>query len=176
MAKLTMEDQPEYAVLPIDSIVLLKIDSVEVVDATGRNGTTWQKLNFTFKILDVVAIGDGSPKDDYSEVITSKIWGSVPYKLTNSPENRLRQWVEAIYGMQLAVGFELDTDLLLNKQVRAVTSQYTTKAGYLRHQVESLLPYGSAPVGAAPAQAPSPSFTQPTPVSSGFHYEDEPPF
>lgn len=196
MAKIQMEEQQEYSVLPVDSIVHLRIEEVEVVDVNGKNGT-WQKLNFTFKIVNILATGDGSPVDGYDDAKSGKIWGSVPFKMTTSPENRLRQWVEAVYGMELAVGFELDTDLLIGKQVRGITSQYTSKAGYPRHQIESLLPYGqgASPVAnsvpqnqyaipqaqyptAAPGVIPQQQGA-PEPVSNPWgngHYSDEPPF
>lgn len=189
MARITMTEQQDFSVAPIDSILLLKIEEVSVQTVTGGARGDWQKLNFKFKILDTLAIGDGSPKSAYADLIDGPIYGSVPFKLTTHPENKLRQWVEAIFGMELPEGFELDTDLLEKKVVRGITSQYKTKktdsAGnpFTRHQVESLLPYGSAPAGSAPPAAkPDPwaaeaaqATTTPS-TSAGFAYSDEPPF
>lgn len=198
MAKITLEEQQEFQVLPVDSIVLARIDTIEEQEVEGRNGRpNWKKLNFTFKILAIQHVGDGSSPAEFDELVGRNLYGNVSARFTTSPENTLRQWVEAIYGMELQPGFELDTDLLLNKQVRVVTSTYNTAKGYLRHQAESLLPYaqsgvGAAPVGQAPQQAygqpqvqqyaqpPVTSFTQPQvvadPWASQGGYTDEPPF
>lgn len=164
MPKITMEEQPEFAVLPDDSIVHLKIEDLKVKDVEGQHGP-WQKLEFTFKILGIQAVGDGSNPEDYESLITSKIWGSVPFKLTDNPENKLRQWAEAILDMPLSVGFELDTDFFFNREVRGVTNTYDKKAKDPRtglpfkgHQINSLLPKSGGPAVAqaqpAAQQAP----------------------
>lgn len=184
MPRITMTDQPDFAVLPTDSIVLLKIEETSIRDVDGKNGK-WQKLNVKFKVLDLQAIGDGSSKTDYESLIGDTMWGSVPFKLTTNPENKLRQWVEAIFGMELSQGFELDTDLLDGRTVRGITSQYASKttdaAGnpFMRHQVESLLPYGPG-VGSLAAVAPKPdpwaTEGQSGGSFGGSSYTDEPPF
>lgn len=189
MAKIVLEEQQEFQVLPADSIVLGRIDSIEEQTVEGRNGRPdWTKLNFTFKVLEVQHVGDGSSPTEFQELVGRNIYGNVSARFTTSPENQLRQWVEAIYGMELQPGFELDTDLLLNKTVRVVTSNYTTAKGFLRHQADSLLPYAQAGVGAAPVAAPvgqAPqqayaSFTQPqvaaNPWAPQGGFSDEPPF
>lgn len=193
MARLIMEEQKDFAVMPADSILLLKVDEIDIRDVEGDRGT-WQKMNVKFKILDVQVVGDGSPKENYESVFGGHIYGSVPFRLTDSPENKLRQWLEAIFGMELTLGFELDTDLLLGKTVRGITSTYTTKKldpttqkGYLRHQVNSLLPYGTSSLGqnvAPPAPAPAamdpwnpgPAAPQQWGQSGGSTFTDEPPF
>ena len=175
MARLIVEEQPEYSVLPQDSIILVKIEGMEIVELNGNNGP-WEKLNLTFKILDVVQPGDGSPSSKYADAVGSKIWGGVPFKLTSSPENKLRLWAEAIFGMELGVGFELDTDLFAGKTVRAVTTTYTNKQGHPRHQVQSLLPYAQSAVGAAPAAAPAATPAVDPWAASSSSFEDEPPF
>lgn len=161
MARITLEEQPEYALLPVDSILHLKVDECTVKDVQGRNGD-WQKLEFKFKILGIQATGDGSPVENYDSLIGGPIWGSVPFRLTDSPENRLRQWAEAIFGMELGLGFELDTDNFVRREVRGLTSQYEkrnkdprTGLPFKAHQIESLLAMGGAqPAQAAPAQNP----------------------
>jgi hypothetical protein len=185
MPRITMTDQPDFAVLPSDSIVLLKIEETSIREVDGKNGK-WEKLNVKFKVLDIQAIGDGSPKEGYESLIGDTMWGSVPFKLTTNPENKLRQWVEAIFGMELSQGFELDTDLLEGRTVRGITSQYASKTTdasgkpFMRHQVDSLLPYGSG-VGSLAAVTPKPDpwatqaqATGGTPA--GSYYTDEPPF
>ena len=186
MALITMEEQQEFAVAPDDSILLLKVDQVDVVEMSGARGP-WQKLNIKFKVLEVQAVGDGGPISAYDSLVGGPIFGNVPFRLTDSPENKLRQWVEAIFNMELTVGFVMDTDLLLNKTVRGITSTYrttrtidpSTGQGYLRHQIESLLPYGQS-TGVAPQAQPDPWLpTGPTATGASFggsSFADEPPF
>ena len=181
MARIEMTEQADFTVLPGDSILLLKVDSTEVQTLDGRNGP-WQKLNFKFKVLEVQATGDGSPKANYDDMIGQHIYGSVPFKLTTSPENKLRQWSEAIFNMgELSSGFELDTDLFDGRTVRGITSQYQTKktdaAGnpFTRHQVESLLPYGQSLGGTPPVAKPDPWAAE-AKAAVNSAYTDEPPF
>lgn len=187
MAKITLEEAPEFVTLPPDSILDLKVEEVNIREQQGRNGT-WHKVEIKFKVLGIQAIGDGSPVENYESMITQHIWGSVPFKLTDSPENKLRQWAEAIFGMELGLGFELDTDLFLNRQVRGITSQYDAKTKdpktglpFKRHQIESLLAKnmagaGAAPATGAPAAAPvAPAPSQADPWGSNWG-SDEPPF
>lgn len=151
MPKIVVEEQKEFTLLPKDSILHLKVDELTVREVDGRHGK-WHKLEFKFKILGIQAAGDGSPVEQFEDVIAGPIWGSVPFKLTDSPENKLRQWAEAILGIELGIGFELDTDIFLGRECRGITSQYEKKAkdsqgNPLRsHQVDSLLPKaGGAP-------------------------------
>lgn len=163
MPKITVEEQKDFSVLPPDSILHLKVDDIDVKDVDGKFGP-WQKLEFTFKILGIQAIGDGSSPDDYEDVIASKIWGSVPFKLTDSQENQLRQWAEAILGMELGLGYELDTDVLMGRECRGVTSQYTRKkVNKQAHQIESLLPKANAPQANNPWAQQSVQRSQPAP-------------
>lgn len=178
MARITLTEQEEFTVFPVDSILLLKVDEVSVQTVPGRNGKPdWQKLAFKFKILDIQAMGNGADKTSAADQIGQQIFGSVPFRLTDHPENKLRQWVEAIFGMPLSVGFELDTDLLEGRTVRGITSQYMKKQDgkeYPRHQIESLLPYGDG-VGSIAAVTPKPDPW--ANEGSGYAgYSEEPPF
>jgi hypothetical protein len=185
MAKIVLEEQPEFLVLPEESILSLKVDDLRTEERNGRNGT-WTKLELTFKILGIQVIGDGSPTENYESMIGQKIWGSVPFRLTDSPENKLRLWCEAILGMELGVGFELDTDYLLSKEVRGVTSTYEkrnidpkTGKPFRAHQIEYLLPKGAGTgvafgqPQAAPAQDPWASAPV---VAGGGAFPEEAPF
>jgi hypothetical protein len=187
MPKITMEEQKEFPVLPADSILHLKIDSVEVREHEGRNGK-FSKLHFKFKVLGIQATGDGSDPSQYEGIITEPIWGSVPFRFTDSPENRLRQWVEAIFAMELGVGFELDTDLLAGRECRGVTVQYEkrntnprTGLPFRGHQVDALLPKGGSVPQAQqwsqsqqqPQQPQQPQQEQTAVLHGGW---EEPPF
>jgi hypothetical protein len=147
MAKLIVEEQKEFSLLPVDSILLLKVDEQKEIELQGAHGP-WSKLEIKFKILGIQAIGDGSDPAGFEDMIAGPIWGSVPLRLTNSPDNKLRQWAEAIFGMELGIGFELDTDLFLGRQVRGITSQYKKKEPdsqgrpIFKHQIDALLPMG----------------------------------
>ena len=81
----------------------------------SQRGGNWEKARFEFKILGIQAIGgagsDARAKEGYESWITRSIWGSVPWRLTDSPENRLRIWAEAILsGRTWGEGFELDSE------------------------------------------------------------------
>ena len=145
MAKIIVEEQKDFTLLPVDSILNLKVDEVEIREVPGRNGT-WEKVEIKFKVLGIQAVGDGSPVEGYEDVIAGPIWGSVPFRLTDSPENKLRQWAEAILGMDLGLGYELDTDHFLSRECRGITSQYDKKSKdpktglpFKSHQIDALL-------------------------------------
>jgi hypothetical protein len=167
MAKITVEEQKDWSVLPSDSILHLKVDEVEIKEVQGQHGP-WQKVEIKFKVLGIQAIGDGSPVEGYEDVIAGPIWGSVPFKLTDSAENKLRQWAEAILGMELGLGFELDTDYFLGRECRGITTQYDKRAKdpktgmpFKGHQIDALLPKGTyGTVQTAPAPAQGQSFDQ----------------
>src|SRR5690349_15427771 len=159
MAKLVVEEQKEYSVLPVDSILHLKVEELCTRTVNGRNGD-WEKLEFKFKVLGIQAIGDGSDPADYEDIIGGPMWGSVPMRLTSNPENKLRLWAEAILGMELGVGFELDTDMFLSRECRGLTGQYdkrtTDSQGrpFKGHQIDSLLPKSDG--GSQPQAAQDP--------------------
>lgn len=178
MAKITLEEQPDFLTFPVDSILDLKIEECNVVTVNGRRGD-WQKVECKFKILGIQALGDGSPVETFDSMLTQTIYGSVPFRFTDSAENKLRQWAEAIFNMELGLGFELDTDMFVGRRVRGLTSTYDKKlsdgAVVKRHQVESLLPANgaaaAAPVAAAPAAAPADPWG-----STTWGQSEEPPF
>jgi hypothetical protein len=151
MAKLVAEEHKDFLLLPADSILFLKVADCEVREVERRSGSggSWQKIEFTFNITGIQHVGDGSDPSEYSEIVGTKIWGSAPFRLTDSEENKLKRWVEAILGVQVTVGFELDTDYLVNRECRGTTTQYEKKninhvtgLPYKGHQIQDLLPKG----------------------------------
>lgn len=169
MAKLVVEESKDFPTLPADSILFLKVEETKVKDVTGQNNSSWQKLEFKFKIMGIQAAGDNGPVERFENLIGTPIWGSVPFRLTDNPENKLRLWAEAILNMPLGVGFELDTDYLEGRQVRGVTSVYDkrninpqTGKPFQNHQVSALLPIGDGPQAQAqPTPQPTPQPAQP---------------
>lgn len=179
MAKITLEEQPEFLTFPAESILDLKIEECNIRTVQGNRGD-WQKVECKFKILGIQALGDGSPKEPYDVMITQYIYGSVPFRLTDSPDNRLRQWAEAIFNMELGLGFELDTDAFVGRQCRGITSTYQGKNG-IKHQIDSLLPKsGGGLPGGIPANAGAVSAAPATGPANdpwGDNWGgDEPPF
>jgi hypothetical protein len=185
MATIVMEEYEEFPVLPADSIITVKVDDIAVKEMQGQRGP-WQKAEFKFKVLSV-------PSAEYDGLVGQTVWGSVPFRFTESPDNKLRQWVEAIFGMELSAGFELDTDLLKNRECRAVIGNYDKKAinprtgnPFKAHQVDALLARGGSAAGGgvtlAPASAPAPTpaaanpWTTPAPAAASGGWSDEPPF
>jgi len=174
MAKITMTEAPEFVVFPANSILLLKVDDVQVREVQGKKGT-WEKLEFTFIIKGVQDMGDGSDVSNGEAAIGSKIWGGCGATLTDNPENKLRQWTEAILGMELSVGFELDTDLLIGRECRGITSIYQKKTGFDGHQIDALLPKGGATPKPAEASVGVAELKAAT-VAADPWQTDEPPF
>jgi hypothetical protein len=189
MAKLIAEEHKDFQLLPPDSILFLKVAGCEVREVERRNGGTWQKLEFTFQIAGIQQLGNGSNPAEYGEAVGTNIWGSAPFKLTDSPENKLKRWVEAILGLEITKGFELDTDYLVNRDVRGTTSVYDkritnqqTGRPYQGHQIEDLLPKGSGNnvLGGwgGQSQTARPAQQQPAqqPAQDPTFNWDEPPF
>lgn len=161
MTKLTVQEAKEFTLFPEETILHLKIDEVNITEQDGRNGP-WQKAEFKFTVLGIVAVGDGSNPADYVDAIGTNIWGrGFSANLTSHPENRMRLWAEAIFNADLDIGFEVDTDLFLNREVRGVTVQYDKKnvdpatgRPFRGHQVDALLRPGQRGQQSAPQQAP----------------------
>lgn len=147
MARITMEEQKEFLVFPVDTLLLLKVLEASTVDVPGKDGRDgWTKCSFKFKILQVIATGDGSPIQAWDEMVGKEIFGSVPWRLTDSPENKLRIWSEALLQVEMGLGFDLDSNMFPGRTVKGVTSQYNGKAinpatqqPYKKHQIETLL-------------------------------------
>lgn len=138
----------DFLVLPPDSLIQVAVDDISMKDVPGRDGKQgWTKLEFRFKIVDM-------PDDllaTYGSLIGTSIWGSVGARLTDNPDNKLRQWTEAILDIgELNAGFELDTDILIGRKARAQIGNYPRKTGGFGQQVVGLLPLVSVGASAAP--------------------------
>lgn len=197
MAKLIVEEAKDYSVLPEDTIVGIEVEDIterEVPGVGGHEG--WTKLEFKTVIRELPT--HLAEVAEYRELLDTTLWGSVSMRLTQHPDNKLRQWAEALLDMgPLPVGFELDTDMLKRRRGRAVVGHYTKRGSTSpRMRINAILP--PAPMGsgsgrpAAPAWTPTPaqpsqSPPQPPPpqpapwstpaASTGSSWDDdEPPF
>lgn len=152
--KLEENTSSGYAVLPVDAVVTVQCEAINVRHVEGKDGKEgWDKLEFTFNIVGVPT----ALESEYGSLVGSKIWGSVPARFTEHPDNKLRQWSEALLNIgNLEVGFELDTELLVGRQARAIIGQYKKRTGDSQHQVAGLLPAaGGGFAQQAPAVAPA---------------------
>lgn len=144
MATIAMEEAKDWTVLPEGTIITVKVLAEETEQLDGKYGP-WTKLNVTFEIVDAPAPYNGS-----DDVIGSKIWGGIPFKFEDDPENQLKNWAEAILGFDLGgnLGFELDTADFVGRSCRAVIRNFTKRNGKEGHGVDALLPLGSGQTAA----------------------------
>lgn len=172
MAKITMTEAQDLTVIPEDTVIKVAVDSTKIIDVEGQRGP-WQKIEFRFNITDAPG--------EYSALVGTPIWGSVAFRLTESPDNKLKQWTEALFGIELSAGFELDTDMYIGRQARAIIANYDKKNGGKGHQVGSLLPLKPSSVS-TPASAPATATvgasasTAGTPAVASGGWNDDPPF
>lgn len=173
-----MEEAQTFGVLPVDTILQVEVEEVTEKFVEGKNGKEgWNKIEFKFLILDVPT----SLQDEFGSLIATRIWGSVSARFTDHPDNKLRQWAEALLGVSVnEPGFELDTDILVGRKARAVVSQYTKRDGTAAHQVAALLPAaGQTAAPTVTVAEPAPSVqSEPVGVSalSFDGGDDDPPF
>lgn len=162
MGKYVLEEAKELSVFPVDSVIQATCTEINEKIVPGKDGKEgWAKLEFTFVV-------DGVPsalQDSCGSLVGTKIWGSVPARFTTHPDNKLRQWAVGLLGMELSEGFELDTDVLINRRARVVTGQYVKSNGSARHQVEGVLPLVPAATP-APVQQPAVQAQRPGDVAS----------
>lgn len=168
MPKLTLEESKDLDCLPEDSMIIIEVVEIAERHVPGRDGKDgWDKLEFKCVIKDVAP----NLREDYSELIGTNIWGSTGMRFTTHPDNKLRQWSEALLDMgELDQGFELDTDILIGRKAKAVTGTYTKRGSTSkRHEINGMLPFG--PLGGSTGPANQEMFAA---ASGGF--DDDPPF
>lgn len=163
MAKFTLQEaNNNFLTLPEDAIIQVLVESIEERTATNaKTGESWDKLNFKFKIVELPS----SLEEEFGVLVGSTIFGSVAAKLTSHPDNKLRQWAEALLDLgDLGGGFELDTDMLVGRKARGVVGNWVrTSDGSVNHQIKGLLPLAAAAIGGSGSAARS-------------FFDDEPPF
>ncbi len=173
----TMTEGEEFVVLPEDSVIVVECTDTEV-KTLGEGDKAWEKLECKF---DIVQAPNG-----FEAAVGKPIWGGVGFRLTDHVDNKLRQWIEALLGLNPSAGFEFDTDMFLGRRAKAVIGHYKTKNGDLRHQVAALIPGTAlsaqqmAASGQAPAPQAQPQVQQPQPAMASTAptapYDDDVPF
>ena len=171
MVKIVATEGEDFTILPKDAVITVRVDSTKVEQVPGKKeGDFWDKLDFTFTIV-------GVADPNYKDAEGQNIWGGVPFRLTDHPDNRLKQWVEALLGIEITEGFELDTDMLHGRTCRAIVENYPRKAGGYSHKVGALLPSGASVAQPDPAAAAAQqAFAAPAPTPAPQQQHADVPF
>lgn len=161
VVKLEEASESDGSIFETDTIIDVEVKEIATRDVPGRDGKpSWSKFEFKFLIKGVPTYVEA----EYGALVGTPIWGSVSTRFSTHPDNKLRQWAEALLNMgELPAGFELDTDMLLGRRARAITTQYKKRDGGVGHQVGGLLvsatatatptePWSSAAATSAPLQ------------------------
>ena len=167
--KRTLGERTEPDLIPADTILTVKVESIEPREWSSATGPI-HKLSFKFLILDL-------PREAGVEWIGRTVYGSVFDRFEDHPDNELKQWVEALLGgIEITSGFELDTDQLIGRKARAVIEHYPRKVGGTGQSVGALLPIASAAPLASPAPQPLPPPKPAAPVYAQQGLGDDVPF
>ena len=117
MPKTTVEEQEKWK-LPKEEPLPAQLKSVTEKTITPRDTT---KAPFTKWVWEF-DITDG-------EYAGLRAWGETEDRMTNHPNNRVRQWAETLLGTSFDLGDDLDTDDLLGLQCSIVVAhEERTKA------------------------------------------------
>jgi len=110
--------------------------SVQTKPFKDDEGKDVKKVVFKFRIDDPNSQHDGA-----------LVWGETSTVFNTHPNNRLRQWAQAILEVELPVGYALDTDVLNGNRCRIVVGlrEYKDKEGQIQQKnfVKDLLPLKS---------------------------------
>jgi hypothetical protein len=99
------QEQPDTTI-PEDTIVNARVDSVKVekveyVDKDTKEEKSFEKVTWYFEITEAGPDGQWQGR---------RIQGRTGAKLTNHPNNRFRNWAEALLKRDISVGFQLSTE------------------------------------------------------------------
>jgi hypothetical protein len=106
MGNYTVEEYKEVPPIAADTIFPAKIVKVEEIERT-INGEPAKKIRFKAKI--------SAPGTDWDNFHYN---GEVFARLTEHPDNQFRVWVESLLGHELPVGYDLDTEKLVDLNCR----------------------------------------------------------
>ena len=115
MPKTTMVEENEWK-LPKDTPLPARLNAVNErqINFTNRDGNPDSFTKWEWEFL----ITDG----DYAGL---KAWGDTNAKMTSHPEDKVRQWAEALTGETFAIGDGIDTDALLGIDCTIVVDNTT---------------------------------------------------
>lgn len=121
MPESTMTNEAQWK-LPADTLLPAVLKSVEerVIPYINKNGNddSFTKWTWEFEIID----------GDYMGL---HAWGDTDPRLTNHPDNKVRQWAETLRGKEFDMGEGLNTDDLLGLTccITVDNTTYTKKDG-----------------------------------------------
>lgn len=140
MPSLEMEEVEVLPELAEDEIFEAEVVNIQIKDTPFHedkddpNSPLQRKMEFKFVIH----------AEEFSENDKRNIWGQTGVKLTNHPDNKLRQWCTTLLGVEeIPIGYVLNTDTLLSKRCRIVIgSKSYEKNGRIqtRNFVKDLMP------------------------------------
>lgn len=104
MPKATMKDQDEYPLpenTPFPAILeSVSTRTIRYKDKETHEDKSFDKWEWVFQITE-------------GEYAGLKAYGETEDRLTNHPDNKVRQWAETLLDFQFDVGYDLDTDHLI---------------------------------------------------------------
>jgi len=144
MPRATVEE-PEFVLLPEDTLLRCRLNAVNPKEVPYRDKNTGEQKTFTkweweFQVIE-------------GEFAEKKIWGETNDKLTTHPDNKPRNWAEAILGQELDLGMEFDTDDIVGLIADVtVYHHHYTKNGEDRTiaKIQDVLPAGKLSSAADP--------------------------
>lgn len=126
MVALKLEKGVDREIIPDSTAFEATVLSVEqkdsrwLVNPDNESEGYKQELNFKVQLID--------PNNDAYD--KRWLWGSCTAWLSDSPQNKLRQWAIAILDLDLLPeGYILETDDFVGKQCRVIVEQWTSKDG-----------------------------------------------
>lgn len=117
MPTLIVEKSDFAGYLPDDTVVGAEVVSIKLEEKPyfeDDGVTPVRRLVFRFVIREPGHTHDGTP-----------IRGETPNRFTLHPNNKLKNWAEAIEGVQYPEGYSFDTDVLQGKPCRIVIGHKT---------------------------------------------------
>lgn len=140
MPKATVEEEQKWK-LPEGVALPCVLKSVEEQTIPYRDKKTGEEKTFTKWTWDFEIV-DG-------EYAGLHIWADTDPKVTSHPDNKPRQFYEALTGVALEVGQGLDTDDLLGLPaaitVRNITGQKRNGEPFYKSELDQIFPIDAAP-------------------------------
>lgn len=153
--KLTMKQAgedgyPERQPIPNNSYfeaVVLDIteqESLWDIDENDPSKGKKKQLSWKFKIID--------PGGEFDN---RYVWGTTSMFFSTSPQNKLRQWIQAVLNIPvLPEGYAVDTEELHNKQCLIIVGAKEKRAGGISNRVTEVQPSrAAAPLSGVTADA-----------------------